>query len=131
VDLTPDRKYAGAPDPLVPKVPALRYVPDDETMTGLEWIMLALGSGLIVVDMSQTFSFTSRGVHEENFLLPDHPSRPLLRAVLVGSLTLYWTGTMVLHRPWRTMWQTAYVGLETNAVIGNEVRVHSGYAFPW
>jgi len=131
LDLAPDPKHAGAPSPLLQKMPELACKPDSRTINKLEWVMLGLGTGLILVDMSQTFSFTSRGVHESNILLPRHPSRPLLRAVMVGSVTVYWTGTLVLHRPWRTMWQAAYVGFEANAVLVNEVSIHSGYAVPW
>jgi hypothetical protein len=108
---------------------------DNMTWTPLEKWMAGITTALILVDMSQTFSFTSRGIGERNPLLPRHPTRWQLRGAMIGSIALYWGGTSVLPRPYRTMWQTGYVLGEGYAVYSNHFLVDggkgSGYKFPW
>lgn len=106
---------------------------DDAKWTNLEKWMGVATTALIIVDMSQTFSLTARGVGENNPLLPRHPNKWALRGALVGSIALYWGGSVYLDRPYRTMWQTGYLSLEAYAVFSNQFRMHpsSGYAFPW
>ena len=94
----------------------------DERDPGWRWHDTALElvfAGVTTVDMLQTVSFRQNGTHEVNPILGQYPSR--LR--VVGGIGLAVLGhaaiAYVLPRPWRTIWQTMWLGVEVDAVGHN------------
>jgi hypothetical protein len=94
--------------------------------TTLDWTLQGVGSALIVIDMCQTVEFTSRGVRETNPLIGPHPShRTVLIAGAVG-MGLFWGTAYLLPKPWRTMFQSSVVGIESYTTYWNKFQVHAG-----
>ena len=94
----------------------------DERDPGWRWHDTALElvfAGVTTVDMLQTLSFRRCGIREANPVLGRDPNQ----FRVVGGISLAVLGhaaiAYVLPRPWRTIWQTMWLGVEVDAVGHN------------
>ncbi len=102
------------------------YTTDDKdyewtwTDTGLELALV----GLAVADRQQTLEFTQNHDKyptwtESNPFLGRHPSRDKLNAAIVLGLGAHYLIARELPRPFRTIWQAVFIGIEIDAVSCN------------
>ena len=79
---------------------------------------------LIVVDWHQTREFTSKRhkyptKYESNPLLKAHPSAREVNRVIAGSIIAHTGIAYLLPKPYRTIWQSLWLGVEADAVYSN------------
>jgi hypothetical protein len=101
---------------------------DPRRWTSFDTGLLVAELSLTTVDMGQTMRFTRRGVAEQNALVGRHPGRNRVREIWLGSMALQTGGALLLPRPWRTVWQTAWVSGESFATLHN---LRFGITIPW
>lgn len=88
--------------------------------------------GLGATDWGQTVRFTQDPSlrdkwHESNPILGKHPSRAKVNALIPLALAAHTLGVWALPRPYRNILQAVGIGLETDAVIHNDMKPE----WPW
>lgn len=90
--------------------------------------------GLGATDWGQTVRFTDpayRNAHprtfESNPILGKHPSRAKVNTLIPLALAAHTLGVWALPRPYRNILQAVGIGLETDAVIHNDMKPE----WPW
>ena len=100
--------------------------PDPRAWTALDWTLQGVGSALIIIDTCQTVEFSSRGIRETNPLIGPHPSRSTVLTTGAIGLGLFWGTAYFLPKPWRTLFQSSVVGIESYTTYWNKFQVHAG-----
>jgi hypothetical protein len=91
----------------------------------------SLFTGLVLVDWCTTTSgLYHKGFSELNPLLGQHPSRTKLASGAIASIVGHAAVSYALPKPWRNIWQFAFIVVETDAVRHN-VSVGAGFSLPW
>ncbi len=97
---------------------------DRHTWTTGDSLLQSALIGLIVVDWHQTREFTSKRQkyptkYESNPLLKAHPSAREVNSVIVGCILVHTGIAYLLPKPYRTIWQSLWLGVEVDAVYAN------------
>ncbi len=79
---------------------------------------------LVFVDWQQTREFTSDRCkyptkYETNPLMHNHPTAREVNIVVFGSVVVHTAVAYLLPRPYRTIWQSFWIGVEAEAVYSN------------
>lgn len=92
------------------------FDPWTKTDYALQGILLVLD----VMDYNQTMQFTQKKTHyEDNKLLGEYPSRSRVNNYFLGLAVLHVAVAMTLPKPYRTMWQGTFIGIEGYCVRHN------------
>ena len=94
--------------------------------TALELVFVAAET----IDLLQTSSFRRKGWRELNPLLGAHPSQLAITGTTVGVLVVHAAIARLLPHPYRTYWQTIWIGSEISADFHN-IEIHAGFSWPW
>jgi len=81
---------------------------------------------LVLIDWKQTREFTGNRSkyptkYESNPLLPAHPTAREVNRFVAGSIIAHTGIAYLLPRPYRTIWQSIWIGIEGEAVLSNYV----------
>jgi len=98
-----------------------------ERWTATDTTLQAMGAGFHLLDLGTTL-WGLRNMpngHETNIILGPHPSTEKVYAYTLITAGLHATIAWLLPKPYRTIWQGLYVGVEAYSVAGN-VAVESG-----
>jgi hypothetical protein len=85
-----------------------------------------------LVDTMQTIHFLHEGHEEANVILGERPSVGKLLLYDAVALGLHFSVALLLPQPYRTVWQTVWVGVEI-VQIGSNVRTVGNFhvTLPW
>jgi hypothetical protein len=88
----------------------------NRTDTAVEAAVLAS----VACDWMQTVNFTQRHTfYESNPVLGATPSAARVHAYFAAVAAAHAAAAYVLPRPWRSVWQVAWFGIETGYVVHN------------
>ncbi len=98
--------------------------PDRYKWTTLDTVLQSAFVAIVIVDWQQTREFTGcrdkyPDKYETNPLLGPHPSAREVNQVIVGSIVVHSAVAYLLPKPYRTVWQAVWIGVEAQAVSAN------------
>lgn len=82
-------------------------------------VLESVGASLHLVDWSQTIYISRNGHNEANPILGQHAPLGKIHLYFAGTLALHVTVAALLPRPYRTIWQSIWIGVEAGAVSRN------------
>ncbi len=99
-------------------------VPDRYKWTTVDTVLQSTFVALVIVDWQQTREFTGcpdkyPGKYETNPLLDEHPRARDVNRVVAGSIIVHTAVAYLLPKPYRTIWQSLWIGVEAHAVYCN------------
>lgn len=92
--------------------------------TTLDTVLQSSFIALVLVDWQQTREFTgSRDKYptkaETNPLMSEHPSAREVNRTIAGCILVHTGVAYLLPKPYRTIWQSVWIGVEAEAVYHN------------
>ena len=98
---------------------------DEVWFTPFSWYDYALETtfiGVTSMDWSQTQQIATHPheYYETNFILGRHPSLNTVNIYFPSAMALHALVAYALPKPWREVWQTMWIGVETYTVYTNE-----------
>lgn len=102
---------------------------EDCRWTWVDYSLQATASALVLADWSQTSWGQRHGGMELNPILGRHPNGTATAGYFGGLLALHAGVAALLPKPYRTIWQSIWIGLEGHATLKN-ARLGIGFAFP-
>ena len=97
---------------------------DEIWFTPFSWYDYALETtfiGVTSMDWSQTQQIVAHPheYYETNFILGRHPSLSTVNIYFPSAMALHALVAYALPKPWREVWQTMWIGVETYTVYTN------------
>ena len=97
---------------------------DEVWFTPFSWYDYALETtfiGVTSMDWSQTQQIAAhpQEYYETNFILGRHPSLNTVNIYFPSAMALHALVAYALPKPWREVWQTMWIGVETYTVYTN------------